>query len=56
MAETIYGFEIHTDKGQFETSISSVDIIDAIYGVMDIYQEALDTYLTADNFVLIGEQ
>lgn len=53
--ETIYSFEIHYDKKEFTTSISAIDIIDAIYGVMDIYKRELGIDLTEDNFVLIGE-
>lgn len=55
MDEVIYNFEIHHDENEYETSISSIDIIDAIYGVMDIYKDLLNIYLTEDEFYIIGE-
>jgi hypothetical protein len=55
--ETIYEFEIHYGEEIYGTSISAIDIVEAIYGVLDIYKynAILGFDLTEDNIVLISE-
>ncbi len=53
--EKTYEFEIHFNDQEMVSSVGALDIIEAIYSVLNNFKETYNVDLEADNFILIGE-